>query len=165
MLNTKCYVKTWYGFKYTLKEYSFRKLYAFKMEFYLSLLYITTNMCFIKEFIYIYGCKLCFYIIKRQNLSFFQVVWYQEKEVAINYIIKKQTGLRLNWSHIILFESLCYSIHGKIIKNINLSLYFWTNIVVLILFIKMNCPKYCSTLAQVKSENKQLRKNIQILKW
>lgn len=124
------------------------------MKFYLSLLYITTYMSFIKEFIYILLMHIMF-------------LYYQALQYIVcpsGWVSRKLYQEKTNWPQapvIILFEFLCYSIHGKIIESINFSLYLWTSF-----FIKMNCQKYGRALAQIedKSKNKWLRKKYSNIK-
>lgn len=155
MLSTKCYVKTWYGFKYTLKLYSIWKIYAFKMKFYLSLLYITTYMSFIKEFIYILLMHIMF-------------LYYQ----ALQYIVCPS-----GWVSRKLYQEKNKLASGS--RNyfvwISLLFYSWQNywkyqflplFVDKSFFIKMNCQKYGRSLAQIedKSKNKWLRKKYSNIK-
>lgn len=155
MLSTKCYVKTWYGFKYTLKLYSFWKIYAFKMKFYMSLLYITTYMSFIKEFIYILLMHIMF-------------LYYQALQYIVcpsGWVSRKLYQEKINWPQapvIILFEFLCYSIHGKIIESINFSLYLWTNPFSLKWTVKNMVELLLKLKIKVKTNG--WGKNIQILK-
>lgn len=156
MLNTKCYVKTWYGFKYTLKLYSFWKIYAFKMKFYLSLLYITTYMSFIKEFIYILLMHIMF-------------LYYQALQYIVcpsGWVSRKLFQEKTNWPQahvIILFEFLCYIFYPW--QN-HWKYQFLPLFVDKSFFIKMNCQKYGRSLAQIedKSKNKWLRKKYSNIK-
>lgn len=155
MLNTKCYVKTWYGFKYTLKLYSFWKIYAFKMKFYLSLLYITTYMSFIKEFIYILLMHIMFLYYQALQYIFCPSGWvsrklYQEKN-------KLASGSR---NYFVWISLLFYSWQN------HWKYQFLPLFVDKSFFFKMNCQKYGRSLAQIedKSKNKWLRKKYSNIK-
>lgn len=84
-------------------------------------------MSLIKEFIYILLMHIMF-------------LYYQTLEYNVcpsGWVSRKLYQEKTNWPQaqvIILFEFLCYCIHGKIIESINLSLNLGTNIVILFLF-------------------------------